>query len=299
MRGRICHECRSRLPPPTFQSTSLMDAWVQAGGWGTLALYFLSWGAALTHHSQALPHWLDHQGLRVGWALHTVVLGLMLPLLSIWPASLAEDLLSVVAWGCVTLVLTIPQRLKALLNLVVVRVFAILLLGIAVVLSGSEIPGLQLLEHEHWLYHALLSLHIIGFVAGYILFGWACLASALFLYEERQLKAKLMQPALKHLPALGTLDRISTHAIRLGFLMLTLGLVLGAVLGDGFSAGAVSGRLSFSVAIWFVYAVLLTHRQLQPPPGRWTAVWPILGFLCFLTALVMEIYHLSLPDIPE
>ena len=72
-----------------------MDAWVQAGGWGTLILYFLSWGAALTRHSQALPHWLDQQGLRMGWALHTVVLALMLPLLSIWPASLAEDLLSV------------------------------------------------------------------------------------------------------------------------------------------------------------------------------------------------------------
>ena len=109
--------------------------------------------------------------------------------------------------------LSIPQRLEALLNPVVVRVFAILLLGIAVVLSGSQIPGLQLLEHEHWCYHALLSLHIIGVVAGYILFGWACLASALFLYEERQLKAKLVPTALKHFPALGTLERISTHAI--------------------------------------------------------------------------------------
>ena len=64
--------------------------------------------------------------------------------------------------------LSIPQRLEALLNPVVVRVFAILLLGIAVVLSGSQIPGLQLLEHEHWCYHALLSLLIIGVVAGYI-----------------------------------------------------------------------------------------------------------------------------------
>ena len=64
--------------------------------------------------------------------------------------------------------LSIPQRLEALLNPVVVRVFAILLLGIAVVLSGSQIPGLQLLEHEHWCYHALLSLHIVGVVAGYI-----------------------------------------------------------------------------------------------------------------------------------
>ena len=133
-----------------------------------MILYFLSWGAALTRHSQALPHWLDQQGLRMGWALHTVVLALMLPLLSIWPASLAEDLLSVIAWGCVTLVLTGPQRLEALINLVAVRVFAILLLGIAVVLSGNQIPGLQLLEHEHWCYHALLSLHIIGVVAGYI-----------------------------------------------------------------------------------------------------------------------------------
>jgi len=276
-----------------------MDAWVQAGGWGTLVLYFLGWGAALTRHSQPQPHWLDRHGLRMGWVLHTVVLALMLPLFSTWPASLAEDLLNVIAWVCVTLVLTFPQRLEALLNLVAVRVFAILLLGIAVVLSGNQIPGLQLLKHEHWLYHALLSLHIIGFVAGYVLFGWACLASALFLYEERQLKAKLVQPVLKRIPALGTLDRISTHAIRLGFLMLTLGLVLGAMLADGFSEGNVSERLGLSVAIWFVYAVLLIHRQLQPPPGRWTAVWPILGFLFFLTALVMETYHLSLPDAPE
>ncbi|MDP7629054.1 MAG: hypothetical protein QGF03_00460, partial [SAR324 cluster bacterium] len=48
---------------------------------------------------------------------------------------------------------------------------------------------------------------------GLHLFGWACLASALFLYEERQLKAKLVPTALKHFPALGTLERISTHAI--------------------------------------------------------------------------------------
>jgi len=52
------------------------------------------------------------------------------------------------------------------------------------------------------------------------------------------------------------------------------------------------------MGVWCTYAVLILLRELSPAPNRWYALWPILGFIMMLMALVLEWRQLMLEDLP-
>ena len=236
--------------------------------------------------------------MRLAWLVHTVVLLVTLYSVSNWPATFVGELLNVVAWICLVVSQAFPGRWASISHSSMLRVFSILLLGLSTSISRVRFQSLNLIHDETWLHQTLLATHIICFIAGYVLFGAACVAAILFLYQEHQIKAKLARLVEHRFPALSTLDRINLRATQWGFVGLTLGLILGMMLAEGQRTGWSVVRLGLSMAVWCIYAILLLLRELIPTPNRWYAFWLIVCFCLFLMAIVIEWHQLTLPDRP-
>ena len=273
------------------------------GTWGALLLYIISWISGLfpspsnETSGSKLRLWTELIGIRVGWIIHTVALLGLLWTKSVWPTTFVSDILSVASWVSIVLIQALPERMPSLVNTSIVRLFAILLLGLSLIIFQFQISKSEIVSVQTWLYQVLLGSHIIILIAGYVMLGVACVASTIFLYQEHHLKTKLVTSLMIRFPALGTLDRLSWQGTLWGFLALSIGIMLGILINKGDQSLLANLRFGSSICAWCVFAMLLLMRQLQALRSSWRAIWPIVGFSLALTSLIVEILRLNLQDL--
>jgi cytochrome c-type biogenesis protein CcsB len=121
-----------------------------------------------------------------------------------------------------------------------------------------------------------LLIHVVTAFLGYAAFALAFGAGLLYLVQERHPRKSLPPPA--------QLDRLVYRAAVLGFLLLTLGILTGAVWAE-----TAWGRYwswdpkeTWSLITWLIYATLLHARLLKGWQGRRIAWLAVLGFLAVL-----------------
>jgi cytochrome c-type biogenesis protein CcsB len=121
-----------------------------------------------------------------------------------------------------------------------------------------------------------LLIHVVAAFLGYAAFALAFGAGLLYLVQERRPRKSLPPPA--------QLDRLVYRAAVLGFLLLTLGILTGAVWAE-----TAWGRYwswdpkeTWSLITWLIYATLLHARLLKGWQGRRIAWLAVLGFLAVL-----------------
>jgi cytochrome c-type biogenesis protein CcsB len=137
-----------------------------------------------------------------------------------------------------------------------------------------------------------LPVHIALAFLGEAAFAVAGLVSAVYLVQERRLKAKKRLArtgsGAHKLPALELLDGVSARLILLGFPLMTVGLVAGAVYGkEALGAYWSWGLLNIvSVVVWGLYALLLHFRFTIGWRGKKAAVLTLIGVVATLVALV-------------
>jgi ABC-type transport system involved in cytochrome c biogenesis permease subunit len=135
--------------------------------------------------------------------------------------------------------------------------------------------------------------HVLLAGSGLSLLGLAALAGLVFLAEHRRLKAKRPAHPRLPLPSLEALDRVSAAALTVGFPLLTLGVITGALWEQ-----TVSGQLwgatahqTWSLIAWVVYAVLVAVRFGSEQGSRQAAVSAVGGFvLLFLAVIGVELF---------
>ena len=232
-------------------------------------------------------------GLRTAWCIHTVTLIGLLWYKAIWPATFVSDILNIMAWACMVVVQALHDRVLSIVNPYIIRLFAILMLGMALVFYQWKVmPDLMVID-QTWFFQVLLGTHIIILLAGYVMLGVACLSSIIFLYQEHHLKTKLLTSIMVRFPALGTLDRISWQGSLWGFLALSIGIMLGIIINKGDRTLLADIRFVTSIGAWFVFAVLLLLRQMRALHSNWIAIWPIAGFTLALVSLFSELLRMN------
>lgn len=113
------------------------------------------------------------------------------------------------------------------------------------------------------LHSAWLPVHVTAAFLGYAVFVVAFSASLVYLVQEKRLKQKKASAFLRRLPSLEMLDYLNYRSLAWGFLLLTLGLLSGAVWAE-YAWGHVwiwEPRLVLSVLTWVLYALLLHYRS--------------------------------------
>ncbi|MGK5095242.1 cytochrome c biogenesis protein CcsA [Deltaproteobacteria bacterium TL4] len=267
------------------------------GLWLSILFYLISWGSGLSLASHPSDWRLKVyiQSCRIGCLIHSITLIYSLYYLGHWPQTFISDLLSFVAWLSIIVLILFRTQIENIINSAVVPVFAVVLMIISSGISAGSVPALIFFEQASWLRQALLVTHIVTLIAGHILFALACGSSILFLYQEHQIKTKLVRVLVNRFPSLGTLNQISYRATLWGFMFLTMGLSLGILMRDNLQGFATIGiRRGISLLVWLTYAMFLIEHQIQGYQGKRIAFWPIIGFFIVMMGVGVEIYHLNL-----
>ena len=178
-------------------------------------------------------------------------------------------------------------------GLVADRVFRIPALGVAAAWVGlAAMAGALTLAPEgeparpdlfssRW-----IGLHVAAMLVAYAAFALGALSGGLYLFTASCLKRRRRLDLVQSLPSLETLDAIEARAVGTGFVLLTIGLVVGYLVQRAETARATDWRMDPKVVwtglTWVAYLVVLAARRLPRLRGRRAAFLAILGLLFVL-----------------
>jgi ABC-type uncharacterized transport system permease subunit len=218
-------------------------------------------------------------GVRVGWLAQTSLLVVQAARADgfpwgTWAGSLNLFVWLVVGayliWGC-----RAPYRL---LGLLVMPVAAVLFLvawasGGAGSQGGSELGDL------------FLAFHVGLILAAFAGFTLAAGLAALYLWQERRLKAHAPGVLRQRAPSQAALDTLTGRTVLFALPALTLGLAVGlARLGS--EGGGFDALMAVALLTWAAYAAFLVLRFEAGWRGRRTAYLALAAFALVVVALV-------------
>jgi cytochrome c-type biogenesis protein CcsB len=208
------------------------------------------------------------------------------------PVTSFKEGMSFFSWTIILVFLIIEYRYKIL----ILGSFIIPLAFIALLypaLAGHEIKALTPLLQSSW-----LGVHVTLAFLGDASFALASALSIMYLLQERQLKSHKFGATFRKLPALEVLDSINHRIITIGFLLLTLGIITGALWARATLGSYIQGdpREIWSLITWVIYAALVHFRLTIGWRGRKSAIMAIAGFAVLVFAFLaintfMSSYH--------
>ncbi len=154
-----------------------------------------------------------------------------------------------------------------------------LILMLASSLYPSAIPELPPALMSKWLFvHTTLA--FISYASFAVAFG----AAIMYLIQERFLKKKRLGPLYQKLPSLDILDEINYRCLTIGFPLLTIAIITGAIWAETAwgTYWSWDPKETWSLITWFIYAALLHGRLTTGWRGKRAALFSIVGFFVLL-----------------
>jgi len=129
---------------------------------------------------------------------------------------------------------------------------------------------------------AWLTVHIVLVLLGYAALTFAGVGSLLYLFQERELKAKKPRKFYYRLPALGTLDDLISKSMAVGFVLITLAVIAGSTWAfiELKTAWIRSPKIAISFFTWGVYLALIFLRVTAGWRGRKAAILTVILIGC-------------------
>lgn len=210
-----------------------------------------------------------------GFALQTAFLTLRGHALGRCPITNLFEVLVFLAWSIALIYLAIGStyRLSLMGAFTAPLVFAIQ--SVALLLPIDSAHARQLTVNRWLEFHASISMIAYG------AFALACVAGAMYLVQERQLKTHQLHKVFSNLPPLPNLFSAMTRLLWLGFGLYTIGLA------SGFLTGQPLPRLKITLAaaIWVIYGAILIARYAQATTPKRVAAFSIFAFTAAVTLL--------------
>lgn len=130
--------------------------------------------------------------------------------------------------------------------------------------------------------NAWLTAHIAMVMLGYAALAFTAAAALLYLAQERDLKRKTRRTFPFRLPPLATLDDLISKSMALGFVFITVAIILGTVwafveLKTGWLADP---RILLSFATWGIYLAMVFFRVSAGWRGRKAAILVLAALGC-------------------
>ncbi len=133
-----------------------------------------------------------------------------------------------------------------------------------------------------------LTVHIVLVLLGISALLFTAVASLLYLFQERELKAKRPRKFYYRLPALGTLDELISRFMAVGFVLMTLGVIAASTWASiELKTDWISQpKISLSFFTWGIYMALVFLRTTAGWRGRKAAIMTVtaLGLSAFTWA---------------
>jgi cytochrome c-type biogenesis protein CcsB len=238
------------------------------------SLSYLIYLVKPARYAGKVSHWLA----ATGFVLHCVFTVLRYREAGYTPITNLHESLSFFSLAIVGLFIAFERRYRcAILGSFVVPVALLIL--IASCTFPSAIAPLNPALKSRW-----LAVHTTLAFFGYAAFTIAFSAGIMYLIQEYFLKNKKLGALYRKLPSLDTLDDINYHCLTIGFPLLTVAIITGAIWAET-AWGAYwswDPKETWSLITWFVYAALLHGRLTTGWRGRRAAILSIIGFFVLL-----------------
>lgn len=196
------------------------------------------------------------------------------------PVSNAHSATSFFAWCIVVLYFIIEHRHKVGLlgSFIMPVVFALMV--VSSLLPREFKPLSPVLQSNWFLVHTVLAF------AGDAAFALACGVGIMYLVQEHYVKSKHLGGLFERLPSLQSLDHINYRLITIGFPLLTLAIISGAVWAQSAWGGfwRWDAREVWALITWLIYATILHSRLIAGWRGRRAAILSVIGFTSVLVA---------------
>ncbi len=236
------------------------------------AAQLLLWAGLGAHTAALLGRWAGSYQLAVMNSQPAVFTDNLRLLILHVPLSNFYESLVFFAWTLPALGLFSFRRyFKGYLGAVLSTIACLLLAYASFGGVDSRIKPLMPALKSNW-----LLIHVVTAFLGYAAFALAFGTAVLYLVQERRPRAAL--------PPQSQLDRLLYRATVLGFLLLTLGILTGAVWAESAWGRYWSWdpKETWSLITWLVYATLLHARLLKGWQGRRIAWLAVVGFMAVL-----------------
>ena len=177
----------------------------------------------------------------------------------------------------------------------------ILPLLVALQLIPALNPGVE--SRSAVLEGPLFGIHVFSLLFAYASFALACVIGVTYVLLFKEIKAKHLGIFYARLPSLQVLDRMNQGTIMIGWIFLTIGMIVGAVWAS--QAGYTSGtaqlpamslqdpKIFVALVCWGVYSFEVFAARRIGWGGRRTAYLSALGFAIVLLNLVPISYFVT------
>lgn len=248
----------------------------------TMVLYFsatVSFLAYLLRRSEALSK-VSLGITAVGFVSHTIALVTRMVATSSPSPPSFHEALSFLSWMLILVFLAVEFRHR----IHVLGSFMVPLALVSLVSAAAlpeTVPTLKPVFKTLWFHVTLSMLGTVGFAVAFV-------AGVMYLIQERLLKSKRFNVLYSKLPALDFLDHLNQQSIVLGFPLLTLGIVTGAISAE-FARGSYlswNPEQTWALVTWLFYFVVLLGRLTVGWRARRAAYLTVIGFACVILTLV-------------
>lgn len=248
----------------------------------TMALYFVATVLFLTYllrRSEALSK-VSLGVTAAGFVSHTIALVTrMVAATTAAPPSFHEAL-SFFSWMLVLVFMAVEFRHRIhVLGSFIVPLALVSLISAAALPETA--PTLKPMFTALWIHITLSMLGTVGFAVAFV-------AGVMYLIQDRLLKSKQFNVLYAKLPALDFLDQLNQQSIVLGFPLLTLGIVTGAISAEFARGSYVSWNpeQTWALVTWLFYFVVLMGRLTVGWRAKRAAYLTVIGFAGVILTLV-------------
>lgn len=230
--------------------------------------------------------------LLLGIVLHAGVFAVRHSMVEGTPVTSLHESLSFFAWCLILLFLLLDLRFRLSVMGAFAAPLALCLMIFSALSPDVVVPLNPVLRS--WLFPVHIAFAFLGNAAFALSFG----AGVMYLIQDRMLKSKRFNRLYKMLPSIDVLDRVNYTCLSVGFPLMTLGIISGAVWANTAwgSYWSWDPKETWALITWFLYAGLLHGRLTVGWRGRRAAFFSIVAFSFLLftflgVSLLFDGYH--------
>ncbi|MHB9125127.1 MAG: c-type cytochrome biogenesis protein CcsB [Armatimonadota bacterium] len=198
-------------------------------------------------------------------------------------ANLLESL-PLIAWALMLLYLLIDHRQKAISLGLFASILAFSAVGAAWMYSSRSSP---VAFHSRW-----NVIHVASCLIAYASFILAFGAALGYTLQAQFLRMKRVSVLHQYLPSLDVADQLAYRMVAIGFPMLTLGVITGAIWAQSAwgSYWSWDPKETWAFATWLVYAAYLHVRIVSGRRGKWPNRLLVAGLCCVIVTFAVVNY---------
>ncbi len=207
-------------------------------------------------------------------AVHTGYLALITFRIGHLPVSDTFTVLTTCSWFFVLVYLVLEVRLREMTMGVFFLPVVILLQLISNGFINFDKPLAPVLSE------LFFEVHVALMISAYSAFTISFITSIMYILLSREMQSKRLGIFFERLPSLEFFDRLSNHAVNIGLVLVTLGIILGVFMGISVWEGGwvLDPKLIAVLVSWAIYAVHLISRRSIGWQGRRAAIISVIGF---------------------